>query len=357
MSGGVDSSVAAGLLQEQGYDVVGVFMRLGPENVLSPVTDHPEQHRGCCSVADAGDARAVAARLQIPFYVLNFETDFSKLIDYFVDEYAAGRTPNPCIICNQRLKFGRLVEYAEAVGADRIATGHYARAGLEGGRPTLRRARYRAKDQSYVLFGIEPAVLRRTIFPLGELTKEEVRGHARRFNLALHDKPDSQDICFAPDGDYARVVRSRRPDAFRAGRIRHVDGRDLGPHEGLANFTIGQRRGLRVALGSPVYVVSLDARTATVTVGPKEAILSRTATARRMSWLCPMPASGFRCDAQIRYNHTAAPAEITLLSSTEVRARFDEPQPAVTPGQALVLYRDDEILGGGWLAGEGEPHE
>jgi tRNA-specific 2-thiouridylase len=349
MSGGVDSSVAACLLKEQGFDVVGVFMRLGPENVIAPTTDQPGRHRGCCSIADAGDARAVAARLRIPFYALNFEKDFSELIDFFADEYAAARTPNPCIICNQRLKFGRLIEYAEAVGADRIATGHYARIGLDGDRATLHRARYLAKDQSYVLFCIDPAVLRRTMFPLGELTKEEVRGHARRFDLALHDKPESQDICFAPDGDYASVVRSRRPEAFRPGRIRHVDGRDLGPHEGLPNFTIGQRRGLRVALGNPLYVVDLDAATDTVVVGPKEAVLSGTATATNMSWLSPVPASPFRADVQIRYNHRAAPAEITVLAGAGVRVRFDEPQPAVTPGQALVVYRDGEVLGGGWI--------
>jgi tRNA-uridine 2-sulfurtransferase len=354
MSGGVDSSVAACLLKEQGFDVVGVFMRLGSENVPPPPTDSPERHRGCCSLADAGDARAVAARIEIPFYVLNFEKDFSALIDYFVDEYAAARTPNPCIICNQRLKFGRLVEYAKAIGADRIATGHYARVGVEGDRPTLHRARYRDKDQSYVLFGVEPAVLRKTVFPLGGLTKEQVRAHARRFGLTLHDKPESQDICFVPDGNYARVVRSRRPGAFRPGRIRHVDGRDLGPHEGLAHFTIGQRRGLRVALGSPLYVVDLDAQTATVTVGPREAVLSETTTATRMAWLRPAPAMPFRADAQIRYNHTAAAAEVRLLSQDKIRVRFDEPQPAVTPGQALVLYQDDEIVAGGWIARERE---
>ena len=355
MSGGVDSSVAACLLKEQGFEVVGVFMRLGPENVLPPLTDHSEKHRGCCSIVDAGDARAVAATLQIPFYVLNFEKEFSRLIDYLADEYAAARTPNPCIICNQLLKFGRLVEYAEAVDADRIATGHYARIGLDGDTVTLRRARYRAKDQSYVLFGITPDVLCRTTFPLGELTKEEVRACARRFNLALHDKPESQDICFVPDGDYARVVRSRRPDAFRAGRIRHIDGRDLGPHDGLANFTIGQRRGLRVAMGSPMYVVDLDAETGTVTIGPREAILSETATAERMTWLGPTPASPFRADAQIRYNHTAAPATVTALPDATVGVRFDEPQPAVTPGQALVLYCDDQVLGGGWITRERKP--
>ena len=349
MSGGVDSSVAACLLKEQGFDVVGVFMRLGPENLVAPEAGPQQRQRGCCSIADASDARAVAARLEIPFYALNFEKDFSRLIDFFAEEYAAARTPNPCIICNQRLKFGRLIEYARAVGADRIATGHYARSSPDDSCPALRRARYLAKDQSYVLFCVDPAVLRKTLFPLGELTKEEVRGHARRFGLALHDKPESQDICFAPDGDYARVVQSRRPDAFRPGRIRHVDGRDLGTHEGLPHFTIGQRRGLRVAVGSPLYVVDLDAASDTVVVGPKEATFSSAAAAENVSWLDTAPPSLFRADVQIRYNHRAAPAEVAVLPGAAVQVRFDQPQSAVTPGQALVLYRGEEVLGGGWI--------
>jgi len=361
MSGGVDSSVAACLLSEQGYDVVGVFMRLGPGNVPPPesrVLDHAgrlaaagrERHRGCCSVADATDARAVAGKLDIPFYALNFEQDFAHLIDHFADEYAAARTPNPCVLCNQWLKFGKLVEYADAIGADLIATGHYAQSGMDGDRPTLCRARYLTKDQSYVLFGIDPRVLRRTLFPLGRMTKEEVRAYARRLGLTLHDKPESQDICFVPDRDYARVVRARRPEAFRRGQIRHVDGRLLGEHEGLPHFTIGQRRGLRVAAGSPIYVADLDPATNTVTVGPREAVLSRTPTATRVSWLCEAPSEPIRADVKIRYHHKAAPAEVVPLPDARVCACFDEPQLAVTPGQAMVFYRGDEVLGGGWIS-------
>ena len=369
MSGGVDSSVAACLLKEQGHDVIGVFMRLGsaghtgtedadqapshlPSAAGDPLSSGPRtqaQHVGCCSAGDASDARAVAGRLGIPFYVLNFEEDFDRLIDYFVDEYAAARTPNPCVRCNEWLKFGKLVAYADAVQADFIATGHYARVLNEGGRPRLLRARYPAKDQSYVLFGIEPAVLRRTIFPLGELTKDEVRAHARRLGLSLHDKPESQDICFVPDGNYARLIEARRPEALRPGLIRHVDGRVLGEHTGLAHFTIGQRRGLRVALGSPVYVTDLDPETNTVTIGPREALLSRVVTAADVSWFGDAPATPIRGDVKIRYLHRAAPATVSPLPGGGVRVEFDDPQPAVTPGQALVVYLGDEVLGGGWI--------
>lgn len=365
MSGGVDSSVAACLLHEQGYDVIGVFMRLGattdaPETCSStapaafslPLVNKdisPDRHRGCCSAADATDARVVAGKLGIPFYALNFEEDFSRLIDYFVDEYAAARTPNPCVRCNTWLKFGRLMEYAEAVKADFIATGHYARIEYSGDRPRLFSARDTRKDQSYVLFGVAPDTLRRTLFPLGELCKDEVRSHARRFGLALHDKPESQDICFVPDRDYARVVRQRRPDAITPGEIRHVDGRILGRHDGIAHFTVGQRRGVRVATGSPVYVSQLDADSATVTVAPHDSLLAEVACASRMQWLCPIPESAFRATVRIRYNHRAAAATVNPLPDGRVEAHFDEPQFAVTPGQALVIYDGDEVLGGGWI--------
>lgn len=369
MSGGVDSSVAACLLQEQGYDVIGVFMRLGvAEAAGEPVgvtpdggdlrsvglpihatqTD-PTRHRGCCSAADANDARLVAGRMNIPFYALNFEKDFSELIDYFADEYAAARTPNPCVMCNQRLKFGRLHAYADAVGADLIATGHYARMDVENGVPRLRRAVDRSKDQSYVLFGISADELARLRFPLGEMSKDEVRGHARRFGLALHDKPDSQDICFVPDRAYARVVRARRPEAFRTGEIRHIDGRLLGEHGGLPNFTIGQRRGLNVAVGDPLYVRSLDATTDTVIVGPRESLLCGSAWASRVNWLIDSPVESFRAGVQIRYNHGGADGVVHPLSNDRVRVDFDEPVTAVTPGQALVMYRDDTVVGGGWI--------
>ncbi len=371
MSGGVDSSVAACLLHEQGYDVVGVFMRLGAtedervpaeacattgSNGLSlPI--HADKHRGCCSASDAGDARYVAGQLGIPFYSLNFEEEFGRLKQYFADEYAAARTPNPCVRCNQWLKFGRLMDYAATVKADLIATGHYARVNVESGRPRLFRARDDAKDQSYVLFGVAPETLRCTLFPLGDLTKDEVRAMARRWNLPVHDKPESQDICFAPDRDYARVVRRYREDAFVPGEIRHVDGRVLGRHEGLAHFTVGQRRGLRVAVGHPIYVTDLDVETATVTVGPQESVLFATATASDVCWLRDPPTQPFRAVVRIRYNHEATPATVAPLADGRIEARFDEPQWAVTPGQALVFYRGDEVLGGGWIEKAGATRE
>ena len=369
MSGGVDSSVAACLLKEQGHDVIGVFMRLGvadavrepvgftsdgeqPRSLGLPIqstqTD-PARHRGCCSAADANDARLVAGRMDIPFYALNFEKDFSELIDYFADEYAAARTPNPCVMCNQRLKFGRLQAYAEVVGADLIATGHYARVDLENGCPRLLRGVDRTKDQSYVLFGISADVLARVRFPLGAMTKDEVRRHARRFGLALHDKPESQDICFVPDRNYARVVQARRPEAFRTGEIRHVDGRILGEHAGLPNFTIGQRRGLNVAVGDPVYVKTLDAATDTIIVGPRDSLLRDSAEASRVNWLIDTPVESFRAGVQIRYNHGGAEGVVHPLSKDRVRVEFDEPVTAITPGQALVMYRDDTVVGGGWI--------
>lgn len=379
MSGGVDSSVTACLLTEQGHDVVGVFMRRDDRHLSgkssdatdpSPAADADGQHSGqpghnwpgsdwrgsdrpggCCSRADADDARAVAGLLGIPFYVLDFEPDFARLMDYFADEYAAARTPNPCILCNQWLKFGRLVSYADAVGAGWIATGHYARVRVDADGTHLLRAHDRAKDQSYVLFSIEPGVLRRTLLPLGELTKDEVRAYARRLGLALHEKPESQDICFVPDGDYAAVVLARRPNASRPGVIRHVDGRVLGEHDGLVRFTIGQRRGLGVATGSPIYVTELNAQTGEVTVGPRAALLSPTARASGVSWLAGEPAAPIRAEVKIRYQHAAAPAMVEPLPGGLVRVEFDEPQAAVTPGQAIVFYDGDEVLGGGWIDG------
>ena len=382
MSGGVDSSVAACLLREQGYDVVGVFMRLGAERYETvPLVDgnsgeaagrnddlhlpiaapeaEPEadgRHKGCCSATDAADARAVAGKLGIPFYALNFEEEFDRLVDYFVDEYVRARTPNPCIRCNQWLKFGRLAAYADVVDADLIATGHYARIDSTSDRPRLRRARFREKDQSYVLFGIALRILSRTLFPLGEMTKDDVRDHARRFGLSLHDKPESQDICFVPDGDYARLVRARRADGFEPGDIRHVDGRRLGEHAGLPNFTIGQRRGLGIAEGTPIYVTNLDSSTNTVTVGPRDAVLAATARVSAVNWLCEPPRDSIRAAVQIRSQHRAASASVIPLFDDAVRVEFDEPQSAVTPGQAAVFYQGDEVLGGGWIDGSRTRH-
>jgi tRNA-uridine 2-sulfurtransferase len=378
MSGGVDSSVAACLLHEQGYDVTGLFMRMGVEAPEEPCPSAPgtpckplgpaqfrdnqaaqqsipgpqpsdDRHRGCCSALDASDARAVAGRLGIPFFALNFKEQFDSIIDHFSDEYLAGRTPNPCVMCNQQLKFGRLVSYADAMGAEFIATGHYARIERGGTGPRLCRGVDRRKDQSYVLFGIGRQMLARTLFPIGGMTKDVVREHARRLGLPVSEKPDSVDICFVPDRDYARVVRERRPEALREGPILDVAGHEIGRHNGIVNFTIGQRRGLGVAVGQPVYVTHIDAETNAVTLGPRDGLARSILDASRMCWLVDRPAAAFRAAVQIRYTHPGAAATVEPIGDDAVHVTFDEPQFATTPGQAAVIYDGDTVLGGGWI--------
>ncbi len=280
MSGGVDSAVAAALLAEAGHEVVGVFMCL---NV--PRAEGEPGGRTCCSPGDAADARAVAVRLGIPFHVLNFQGPFDRLIDHFVAEYNRGRTPNPCIRCNSELKFGRLVEYADAIGAEAVATGHYARIVETPAGPRLARGADPAKDQSYVLFAVSPATVGRMVLPLGEWTKDRVRAKAAELGLAVADKPDSQEICFVPDDDYAALVRRRTPGAVRPGEVLDAAGMAIGTHPGHQHFTIGQRRGLGIAAGSPVYVTAIDPVANTVTVGPAEALLRGELTCSNVNWL------------------------------------------------------------------------
>ncbi len=314
-----------------------------------PVTPGAREHKGCCSASDAADARFVAGMLGIPFYALNFEQDFSRIIDFFADEYARGRTPNPCVLCNDRLKFGKLVEYADAVGARYIATGHYARIGQRRGCPALLRGRDDRKDQSYVLFGLNRDILNRAMFPVGELIKSEVRDFARRYDLPNRDKPDSVEICFVPDRDYARVVRDRRPDAFVEGDVVDSLGRVMGRHNGIAHYTIGQRRGLGIAAGRPIYVTQIDVRTNTVTVGDADALLHRSLVADRVSYLVDPPDGPFPARVKIRYLHMAAPATVYPLQEGKVRVVFDDRQRAITPGQAVVFYDGDVVVGGGWI--------
>ncbi|HSU68513.1 MAG TPA: tRNA 2-thiouridine(34) synthase MnmA [Tepidisphaeraceae bacterium] len=361
MSGGVDSSVAAALLLRQGYDVLGVFMRLGsPKGVESPEAETTscdtsgKNKQGCCSVLDAQDARRVAGMLDIPFYVLNFEQDFGRVIDYFVSEYNRGRTPNPCVRCNDWLKFGKLAQYAQAVGADYVASGHYARVGLDAvtGSRQLLRGRDHRKDQSYVLFGMGREALQHTLLPIGEFEKHEVRKMAEEFKLPVFNKPDSQEICFVPNNDYAGLVRRRTPDAFRTGEFVTVGGEPIGSHEGHQHFTIGQRKGLGVALGYPIYVVDIDPATNRVVVGEKAALEKSTLVAHQVNLLndtiriarAPVP-----CRAKIRYNHDPQPATAELTGADELTVRFDQPQSAITPGQAVVLFDGDVVLGGGWI--------
>jgi len=446
MSGGVDSSVAAALLLRAGYEVVGVFMRLGsPGETLDCLTldgdgqaacaTPPEGekqgpgkplkigHQGCCSINDAADARLVAAELGIPFYVVNFKKDFGRIIDYFVDEYTHGRTPNPCVRCNDWLKFGKLHEYARQIDADFVASGHYARVEgvkvsrcqgdegeprhdltprhldtstppghldtstprhLETAPPRLLRALDPTKDQSYVLFGVPRDQLARMLLPIGDMHKAQVRDLARAFGLPVFDKPDSQEICFVPDNDYAGLVERRRPDAAKPGEILDPDGHVVGEHEGQHRFTIGQRRGVGVALGYPIYVVGKDPQANTITVGPRELLLTSSCTATEANWLLEgvevSRCQGDKSDAatprhlgtstpvlaKYRYNTPAVPATLTLLDDEPAdapptpsgrrgrfRVDFDQPQQAVAPGQAIVLYdaaEPDVVVGGGWIS-------
>jgi tRNA-specific 2-thiouridylase len=363
MSGGVDSSVAAALLLRQGYDVVGCFMRLGsPKGVEGDAqagescepASGGKNKQGCCSVLDAADARRVAGLLNVPFYVLNFEDDFGRVIDYFVAEYNAGRTPNPCVRCNDWLKFGKLAKYAEAVGARFVSSGHYARVGVDPatGEKALLRGLDHRKDQSYVLFGMSREALEHTLLPIGEFEKADVRAMAEEFKLPVFNKPDSQEICFVPNQDYAGLVRRRSPDTFRRGDVVTSDGKVVATHEGHQHFTIGQRKGIGVALGYPIYVVDIDAASNRVTIGDKDLLARDGLVARQTNFLSRRPADAggsMKCLAKIRYNHTPVPATLRITGDDEFELRFDEAQTAVTPGQAAVLYDKDIVLGGGWI--------
>ncbi len=382
MSGGVDSAVAAALLQRQGYDCIGVFMRLGndpgedngelvacaPEQQKASAPPHtalithhsslPKQ--GCCSTSDAADARFVAGMLDIPFYALNFQHDFAGIIDYFVREYNAGRTPNPCVRCNEYLKFGKLSRYAYAVGADYVATGHYARIaqvhGTDGIETHLLRGADHKKDQSYVLFGIPRKELPRMLLPIGELEKSEVRRLAEELKLPVFNKPDSQEICFVPDNDYARLVKAKSPGTVRPGNFIDPAGKVLGEHPGHQHFTIGQRKGTGLALGTPAYVSAIDPIRNTVTLAPKAALLHRTLTAHEVNWIAgpatPVgPQEPLRVLAKVRYNSPPTAAVALMTGPDELTVRFDEPVPAITPGQAVVCYEEstERLLGGAWI--------
>lgn len=391
MSGGVDSSVAAVLLREQGYDVVGCFMRLGsPGETLDRLMpaeqaeaeacrlghtsgDTPGEGRtirlgkqGCCSVSDAADARLVAAQLGIPFYVCNFKKDFGRIMDYFAAEYRSGRTPNPCVRCNDWLKFGKLHEYARQIGADYVASGHYARVVPDASSPhgyAMLRGLDEDKDQSYVLFGVPPERLSHMLLPIGGLHKPQVRAIAEREGLPVFNKPDSQEICFVPGQDYAGFLERRDPGLSREGAVVDTSGRQIGRHQGQHRFTIGQRKGLGLALGYPVYVVGKDPQANTVTVGPAELLRSQGCVVGEANWLgTPPDDAGLPVMVQCNYNASPVPARIASLPPAlgpthsgrlgRFSVRFDQPQQAVTPGQALVVYGGEgfqTVLGGGWI--------
>lgn len=352
MSGGVDSSVAAALLKERGCEVIGMTMQIWD---YSNFTDkHGEKFGTCCSLDDVYDARRVAETLGIPFYVVNFEKQFEKaVIERFCDEYFRGHTPNPCVLCNQVLKFEILLRRARELQADYLVTGHYARLLREDGRMVLRKGQDRSKDQSYFLFTLTGEQMQYVRFPLGGMTKEDVRGHATRLGLQVAEKPESQDICFVPDGDYVRFLEEQRGPGTMNGDIVYVDGRVLGRHQGTYRYTIGQRRGLGLAWPQPLYVVDIDAAARQVIVGEKQHLSVAGCRVFDVNWLVEPPSGTFAAACRIRYRHHEVASTITLLDDGLVQVAFDEPQTGVTPGQAAVFYQEDLVIGGGWISSSG----
>jgi tRNA-specific 2-thiouridylase len=360
MSGGVDSSAVAAMLQDEGHTVVGLTLQLWNQRRLAGRPGMPESVEGrCCSLDDVYDARRVAERLGIPYYVVNQQDRFEHdVVRPFVQEYLSGRTPVPCTLCNNHLKFAQLLDTARQIGAERIATGHYARNEYdpERGRWILKRPADASKDQTYFLFGLTQEQLSRSLFPLGNMTKQEVRAWAQDRGLAVAKKPDSQEICFIPGGDYKRFIDAyleeqgeSMPDT--AGEMVTTSGETVGRHTGIHNFTVGQRKGLGVATGSPLYVLGIDGANRKVIVGDGKELGSRTLKAKRLNWISiPQLEGKLRVQVKIRHRHEPAWAELEMLASDEVTAVFDTPQRAITPGQAAVFYQDDEVVGGGWIA-------
>lgn len=346
MSGGVDSSVTAAILAEEGWDAVGISMRLYS-------TPQESFTKSCCSPDDLFDARAVADSLSIPFYVANYEDAFKeRVIDYFVEEYRQGRTPNPCVACNDHLKFDILLKRSLALGAKYLATGHFARIDRSGEAPKLLRGVDRTKDQSYFLFGLPREALGRILFPLGELTKDDVRELARGMGLETAEKPESQEICFVGGGDYKEFVADLLAERERTpGQIVTEDGEVLGEHDGIHQFTVGQRRGLGISYHEALYVKAIRPQEGTVVVGSRDALFSRGLVAERANWLSfERPVGPVECQVKIRYAGEPVPALITVGDDpSTVFVEFEEPQRAVSPGQAAVFYSGEEVLGGGWI--------
>ena len=360
MSGGVDSSTVAAMLRAEGHNVIGLTMQLWNQRRLAGREGLPESVQGrCCSLDDVYDARRVAQQIGIPYYVVNHEERFERdVVRPFVEEYLSGRTPIPCSLCNNHLKFDQLLIVARQVGAERIATGHYARAVYDDKRDRwlLKRPRDLSKDQTYFLFGLTQDQLSRTLFPLGDLTKPEVRELARKYSLAIAEKPDSQEICFVPGGDYKRFIDAYLAEQSESlpdtsGELVTTEGQVLGEHSGIHNFTVGQRKGLGVATGSPLYVIQISGEKKQVVVGADKDLYSPTLRARRINLILvedlrePM-----RVTVKIRHRHEPAPAMIEKTDDDEILVTFDQPQRAITPGQAAVFYDGDIVVGGGWIA-------
>src|SRR3954469_21212983 len=359
MSGGVDSSTVAAMLRADGHNVIGLTMQLWNQRRLAGHEGMPESVQGrCCSLDDVYDARRVAQQIGIPYYVVNHEERFEReVVRPFVEEYLSGRTPIPCSLCNNHLKFDQLLTVAQEIGAERVATGHYA--GLtydeDRGRWLLKRPADHSKDQTYFLFGLTQEQLSRTLFPLGDMTKPEVRELARKHGLALAEKPDSQEICFVPGGDYKRFIDAylaeqgeSLPDT--AGELVTTTGEVIGEHHGIHNFTVGQRKGLGVATGSPLYVIQINGDKREVVVGSGDELLTKTLKAKRLNWISITDLTEpIRVTAKIRHRHEAAPATIKRAGDDEIDVTFDEPQRAITPGQAAVFYDGDVVVGGGWI--------
>jgi tRNA-uridine 2-sulfurtransferase len=348
MSGGVDSSVAAHILKSQGHEVIGITMKVWPQDCISRAEDK------CCGPSAIADARGVAHKLDIPHYVVDEAEDFEKIvIDYFSSEYRAGRTPNPCVMCNERLKFGNLWDKARALGATHIATGHYAIIEHTGKGPVLRKGRDDRKDQSYFLFSLRREQLLRAMTPLGGMTKPDIRDIARDLGLRVADKVDSQEICFVPGNDYKAFLRSHLGgETFQAGGIFDTAGNFLGGHEGIEMFTIGQRKGLPGGSPKPMYVVDIDAENGRIIVGGEDELMRKSFEVDRLNWLAEEMTGEVAATVKIRYAHKGCECRIIPLDGGRARVELGEPQRSVTPGQAAVFYDGDRVIGGGWICRE-----